>query len=118
MLQSIVMHFSYLLPASAAIIGTLGYYLSAPFAFWIGVGMSALNIYLCGISGAYKFPILATILAIIGAIFIMPWYVGIGLGLLGDAAFDGFSIIINIIRGKPTFRDLKERIQRSNFLDR
>ena len=74
--------------ASGPIIGGVGYFLSLPILFWIGGVLAAIVLFMNLASGAMSFPILPLLFVIVGGVFLTPWYVGAGVGLLAWTAIE------------------------------
>ena len=76
------------------IIGVVGILVEIQWLFWMGVAVCILVLWLDGISGAMKFPIIPGALMIVGAIVLDPWYFGAGVGLMLWTATDTISMIV------------------------
>jgi hypothetical protein len=63
-------------------LGGIGYFLNLPWLFWIGVVLAFANLAMNGLSGAMRFPVLPLVFIVAAALFLSPWYVGAGVGLL------------------------------------
>lgn len=67
---------------SGPLLGATGFFLANEWLFWIGVALSAVNLFLNVASGVMKSPMLPALFMGIAAIFLEPWFIGLGAGLL------------------------------------
>lgn len=79
---------AFLLTLAGPLIGGIGWFIEYHWLFWVGVGLSALTLFLNLASGVLKLPILPTVFIAVGGFGLSPWYVGAGAGLLLWTAFE------------------------------
>jgi hypothetical protein len=82
------------------IVGAIGFYLSLPIVFWIGVGLAGLNLFMNLASGVMKLPLLPGACVILGGMLLFPWYEGAGTGLLAWTALEGAGELISPMLGR------------------
>jgi hypothetical protein len=78
-----------ILTLSGPVIGGAGFYFDQPVAFWFGVALAGVNLFMNLASGAIKLPLLPAACAIVGTLVLAPWYWGAGAGLLVWTALEG-----------------------------
>jgi hypothetical protein len=74
--------------ASGPVLGGLGYFLTWNWLFWLGVALALANLAMNLLSGSMRFPILPLAFIVAAALFLPPWYVGAGVGLLAWTAVE------------------------------
>jgi hypothetical protein len=70
--------------------------LGGTWLFWVGVAVCVLALFLNIASGAMKLPILPAVCMLLAALFLTPWYFGVGVGLVAWTTLDGLGEIYGI----------------------
>ncbi|MDC0662872.1 hypothetical protein [Marinobacter sp. SS21] len=83
------MNYTTVVALSGPLLSGLGYWSGYEWLFWVGVGLSAVNLALNLLTGAMKLPILPLISILIGSVAFPPWYFGAGIGLLVWTLIEG-----------------------------
>lgn len=81
----------------AALAGGVGYFADIRWLFWVGAGLSALNLFMNLASGAMKFPILPLLCMSIGATISKEWFFGACVGLVVWTIFESGGEIFSIL---------------------
>jgi len=84
--------FTLWIPFAGAVVGTLGYVLDVAWMFWLGAAIAAFNELMNVWSGAYLLPYAALVTVTAGVLFLSPWTIGVGVGLIAAAAVDVFRL--------------------------
>ncbi len=79
------------------VVGTVGWYLSLGWLFWVGVAFCFITLFLNIASGVMAIPILPTIFMGIAAAFLSPWYFGLGVGLLAYTALEALGDLMGVM---------------------
>ena len=83
--------------AVASLVGSVGYFADIGWLFWVGAGLSSLNLYMNLASGVMKFPILPLLFMVIGASSSKEWFFGACLGLIAWTMVESVGEIFSVL---------------------
>ena len=83
---------------SGPVVAGIGFYLDFEIAFWIGVALAGLNLFMNLASGVMKFPILPLIIVVVAGVYLKPAFFGSAVGLLAWTLIEGLSEIPSYFR--------------------
>ncbi|MBA3449213.1 MAG: hypothetical protein H0T56_16730 [Pseudaminobacter sp.] len=84
--------------ASGPTLSVIGYLAEWPVLFWLGVALALINLWMDGMSGVMKFPILPLLFVIFGAATLSPWWYGSAVGVLAWTALEAIGILFTKLR--------------------
>lgn len=85
-----------LFTASGPLLGGAGWFFSLSWLFWVGVALCTSNLFLNVASGVMKLPVLPVAIMAGAAVFISPWYLGLGVGLVAWTALESAGEIFGL----------------------
>lgn len=90
------MNLTLLVTLAGPVLGASGWFFHIMWLFWVGVAICTLTLFMNLASGVMKLPVLPVLFMAIAAVFVSPWSLGLGVGLVAWTALDAVGEIIGL----------------------
>ena len=85
-----------LITLAGPILGAAGWFSQIMWLFWVGVAVCTITLFLNLASGVMRLPVLPVLFMLVAAVFVSPWYLGVGAGLVAWTALEAVGEIIGL----------------------